>query len=160
MPDPGAGVYHLGYTQDMKYIGIDYGSKRVGVAVSDAEGTIAFPRSVLKNDNRLMGHLRLVAEEEKPDLIIVGDTLSHSSGRNTVSADADAFVETLAAETGVTVKRGFEVWSSIEASRYAPEESPHHDAAAAAIILQRYIDMNAGMNTDNTNMNTRTDRLR
>ena len=34
----------------MKYLGIDFGSKRVGIAVSDENGQMAFPHSVILND--------------------------------------------------------------------------------------------------------------
>ena len=39
------------YHKDMKYLGIDYGEKRVGIAISDEEGKVAFPKIVLKNNN-------------------------------------------------------------------------------------------------------------
>jgi putative Holliday junction resolvase len=127
----------------MKYMGIDYGSKRVGVAVSDANGTIAFPRGTLANDATLMAMLSDTVKNEKIERIIVGDTRSHGGGSNPITPEAEKFTEELARLTGLSVSRAFEVFSSIEASRYAPETKQHDDAAAAAIILQRFLDMNA-----------------
>jgi RNase H-fold protein (predicted Holliday junction resolvase) len=42
------------YDVVMKYLGIDYGEKRVGIAVSDVEGKVAFPKVVLENNAQLL----------------------------------------------------------------------------------------------------------
>lgn len=127
----------------MKYLGIDYGSKRIGVAVSNIEGTIAFPRSTFPNDRTLMPALVELAKSERVERIVVGDTRSHGGGENPITAEAETFIEALASRTGLQVSPAFEVFSSIEASRYAPETKPHDDSAAAAVILQRFLDMHA-----------------
>jgi putative Holliday junction resolvase len=121
----------------MRYIGIDYGKRRVGVAVSDADGKIAFPRGTLSNDGRVVQAIVELAAQEKADRIILGDTLSHSGAANPVTAEANQFKEHLVA-AGLSVESGFEAWSSIEASRESGHD--HDDASAAAIILQRYLD--------------------
>ena len=128
----------------MKYLGIDYGAKRIGVAVSNNEGTIAFPRETVENDARMFAKLAQIIADEKIQSIIVGDTRSYSNLANPVTKDAEAFGERLRKETSLPVNLVGEAGSSIEASRYAPEDSGHSDGAAAAIILQRYIDMRTG----------------
>jgi len=125
----------------VKYLGIDYGAKRVGVAVSDVGGSIAFPRATLPNDAKLLGALAQVIRDEKIERVIVGDTRSHGGGENPITQDAERFMDDVARETGVPVSRAFEVFSSIEASRFAPKGKEHDDAAAAAVILQRFLDM-------------------
>ncbi|OGG56499.1 hypothetical protein A3D71_02415 [Candidatus Kaiserbacteria bacterium RIFCSPHIGHO2_02_FULL_55_20] len=125
----------------MKYLGIDYGAKRVGVAVSDDGGTIAFPRTTLPNDDKLLSQLTTLINGEKIGSIVVGDTRSHGGKDNPVTAEAEAFVSALQKTFDVSVERVWEMWSSIEASRYAPEGKEHNDASAAAIILQRFLDM-------------------
>lgn len=125
----------------MKYLGIDYGAKRVGLAVSDAGGNIAFPRATLANDEKLLSQISALVKEEKIEALVVGDTRSHGGGDNPVTAEAESFVSILEAEVRVPVERVFEAWSSIEASRYAVKGNEHNDAAAAAIILQRYLDI-------------------
>jgi putative Holliday junction resolvase len=125
----------------MKYLAIDYGAKRVGVAVSNSEGTIAFPRRTFSNDEKLIPTLKKLAADEQAEHIIVGDTRTVSGVENNITKEAEAFVDALARETGLPVSRAFEAWSSIEASRYAPDGKTHDDAAAAAIILQRFLDM-------------------
>lgn len=125
----------------MRYLGIDYGAKRIGVAISDEEGTMAFPRVILDNDTRALPLLKQDIEEQKVGCIVVGDTMSYSGLRNPVTDDVDAFIELLKKETGLPVERAFEAGSSIEASRYAPEGESHNDSVAAAVILQRFLEM-------------------
>ena len=124
----------------MKYLGIDYGAKRVGLAVSDAAGSIAFPRATLPNDTQLFSQLEELVKNEKISAIVVGDTRSHGGKDNPVTASAEAFVEALQKALAIPVERVWEMWSSIEASRYAPEGKGHDDASAAAVILQRFLD--------------------
>ena len=125
----------------MKYLGIDYGAKRIGIAVSDAAGAIAFPRTTILNNAQVLENILQVTKEEKIERIVVGDTRAFSGFENPVTKDAEAFIEVLKKATGLEVVKGWEAGSSIEASRYAPEDAGHEDGAAAAIILQRYLDM-------------------
>lgn len=125
----------------MRYLCIDYGSKRVGVALSDERGAIAFPKMTLENDGKLFGALKAMIERERVEHVVLGDTRTVAGAENPVTKEAEAFGERLARESGKPLSRAFEAWSSIEASRYAPEGSEHDDAAAAAIILQRFLDM-------------------
>ena len=125
----------------MKHLCIDYGAKRVGIAVSDEGGTIAFPREIVANDSSLLGHLKLLVARESIGLIVVGDTLSHGGAHNAVSDAAAAFSDDLTKKTGIPVTRSWEAWSSMEAGRHAPKGHEHDDAAAAAFILQRFLDM-------------------
>ena len=52
------------YTDHMKYMGIDYGTKRIGIAVSDDGGTIAFPRVVIQNTPKLFTELLDIIKSE------------------------------------------------------------------------------------------------
>ncbi len=126
-----------------KYLGIDYGAKRIGIAVSNTEGTIAFPRETIPNDAQLSALLKRLVADEKIESIVVGDTRSFSNLENPVTKEAENFVARLKNESALPVQSAWEAGSSVEASRYAPEDSGHSDGAAAAIILQRFIDMKA-----------------
>ena len=55
-------LYHTIFR--MRYLGIDYGSKRVGLALSDEAGTIGFPHAILKNTRRLIDELRVIIAKE------------------------------------------------------------------------------------------------
>ncbi len=120
----------------MRYLGLDYGAKRIGLALS-SEG-IAFPQGIIANDNNLFPFLREMVEREKVSSIVVGDTRTLGGSANPITKDAEAFMKRLAKETNLPVLGAREAESSREASRYVEET---RDDAAAAIILQRYLDM-------------------
>ncbi len=124
----------------MRYLGIDYGAKRVGLAVSDVAGTIAFPRATVVNDAKLFDRLSALITEEKIERIVVGDTRAFSGFENLVTKEAGLFMNKIQSLSGLPVTSAWEAGSSVEASRYAPTDD-HEDGAAAAIILQRYMEM-------------------
>lgn len=137
----------------MKVIGIDYGTKRIGIAVSDDEGTMAFPRTVLKNNGAVAVIARL-AEEEGADRIVVGVSLNAEGEENKVMGDIHPFVERLKDISGIPVSFESEQFTSMHAgNNYLPGEhrgsisrvrgergNASLDASAAALILQRYLD--------------------
>ena len=125
----------------MKYLCIDYGSKRIGLAVSDTAGVIAFPRTTLQNDDHVMELIREVIRDEKIESVVMGDTKSHGGAANSVSSEANTFADKIKNQTGLPVGSSWEAWSSIEAGKFAPKGREHDDAAAAAFILQRFLDM-------------------
>ena len=128
-----------------KIIGIDYGEKRIGVALSDEGGKVAFPFSVVPNDKNALFALRSLCEEEKAGRIVMGESLNSLGKDNQVMAGARLFVETLAKETGLLVSFEQEFMTSVEAHRSSFKEQGKRgrqevDASAAALILQRYLD--------------------
>ncbi len=125
----------------MRYLGIDYGAKRIGLAISDEGGSIAFPRETIANMSGVRAAIKEIIEKENIGFVVVGDTKSHGGIANPVTSHAERFVAELKEELNVPVAYGWEAGSSVEASRYAPEGKGHDDSAAAAIILQRFLDM-------------------
>ena len=131
----------------MKYIGIDYGTKRVGVAVSDASGTLARPFGVLKNTSTLIGELEGIIAKEGVDSIVIGN-----SEGNKVQEYINELVGQLTLTTMLPVDLMNESFSSVEAhGRKGKEQTSARqskaqkkpddlDARAAAVILQRYLD--------------------
>ena len=124
----------------MRYIGIDYGAKRIGIAVSDEKGQFAFPRETVPNDTSVIDRIAKIIHRDGVGEIVMGDTRADTGAENLITKDADDFVEQLTAHTGFLVHRSREAWSSLEAARFAPKGKEHDDAAAAAIILQRFLD--------------------
>ncbi len=124
----------------MKYLGIDYGAHSVGFAVSDSGGMIAFPHDVVPNNQTLLPFILERIEKERIGAIVVGDTRVLSGAANPITAEADEFIKVLREKAGIPVETIWEMWSSIEASRFAPKGEEHNDASAAAVILQRYLD--------------------
>lgn len=124
----------------MRYLGIDYGEGSVGLALSDRDGSFAFPHANYPNDGKLVDAIAALVLREGVAEIVVGDTLADTGGRNPITAQSDVFAAALERATGLPVRRTREAWSTHEAARYAPIDKKHDDSAAAAIILQRYLD--------------------
>ncbi|MEN9413466.1 MAG: hypothetical protein RLZZ342_553 [Candidatus Parcubacteria bacterium] len=123
----------------MRYIGLDFGMKRIGISLSDLAGSFAFPKDIFENDARSVERIAALAREEHVTELVLGDTLAANGEHNPLSAFADEFARKLEG-AGFVVHRTREAWSSAEAMRYAPPGKRHDDSAAAAIILQRFLD--------------------
>ena len=130
-----------------RMIGIDYGEKRVGVAVSDDWLLFAFPRTVLQNDDKLLDVLAQLAEDEKATVFVLGESDNPQGGMNTIMRRITIFAEAIKVRTGLQVEFVSEAYSSAEARRALDERVKNRkeqnvsvDAAAAAIILQTYLD--------------------
>lgn len=124
----------------MRYLGLDYGAKRIGVAISNAEGTIAFPRKTVPNDSGAIELLKEMLVSEKVEAIVLGDTRTISGEANPVTEKTEQFAKRIADASGLPLHFAREAGSSVAVSDSAPGDS-HDDAAAAAFILQRYLDM-------------------
>ncbi len=122
----------------MRHIGIDYGSKRIGIALSDEGGTLAFPEITLPNDKKAVGAIVALARERGADDIVVGEPLSLRGGENPLMKRINSFIEALKRSGGTNIHLEKEFLTSDEARRHTASE--HEDAAAAALILQRYLD--------------------
>lgn len=128
----------------MKYLGIDYGTKRVGTAVSDEEGKIAFPQTVLKNDKNLTAALAALCRERGVSEIVIGDSRKLSGEPNAISPEIEKLKIALAEETKLQTHYEPEFWSSAQAERFQGK-TDKLDASAAAIILQSFLDKKHGM---------------
>jgi putative Holliday junction resolvase len=130
----------------MKYLGIDYGTKRVGLALSDETGTIARPFLVLKNTPNLISDIEKIIQSEKVEGIVVG-----GSGGNKIETDINEFIGQLSLVTLIPIEKITEAFTSYEAhdregkesrndrQTKKPEKPDNLDARAAAIILERFL---------------------
>lgn len=126
----------------MRYLGLDYGKKRIGVAVSDADGGFAFPRETIPNDHTTIDRLMKLVSEEGIGAIVLGDARAINGAENPITSETEQFAKTIETHLKISVNPIWEAWSSVEAGRFAPKGKEHDDSAAAAIILQRYLDTN------------------
>lgn len=122
----------------MKYLGIDYGTKRVGIAVSDDDGSFAFPRTIVPTIDAL-AEITTIVTEEKVQHIIIGESVASNGEVNDVQAAVKKFADMLQSKTGIPVHFEREDFSSVEAHRYQTTAGSRDDSAAA-IILQRFLD--------------------
>lgn len=123
----------------IKYLGIDYGKKRIGLAVSDDQGRLAFPKAVLKNDFELIPYIKSLIESEKIDKIVLGESLNYSMDPNPIMEEIRNFRIKIENITDKPIFFEPEYLSSAEASR-VQGQNLMNDASAAAIILQRFLD--------------------
>jgi putative holliday junction resolvase len=139
----------------LRIIGLDLGERRIGVAISDPTGTLARPVSVLERPPGDADALRVVtdeirrltADEDGVESIVLGLPRRLDGTPNDMTPRVEAFARQLHAASGLPVALQDERLSSREAeSRLALREKDWRarkkkiDAAAAAIILQDYLD--------------------
>ena len=104
-----APVVHLGRSRvvvSARVLGLDLGSKRIGVALSDASATIATPFTVLHRAKRRADDHAAIArlvEEEEVQVVVVGLPLSLSGALGPAAQAAAAEAEALATVLGVPV---------------------------------------------------------
>ena len=122
----------------MKFIGVDYGAKRIGVAVSDDGGRIAFPRVIVENTKGAIGEIVRIVAAEGAEHIVVGESLNASGEENEIMKEARPFAASLADASNLPFSFEKEFFTSVEARRFQTEGRA--DDRAAAIMLQRYLD--------------------
>lgn len=125
----------------MRLLGIDYGTKRVGVAISDDQGSMAFPHVVLPNDAALLKSIEEIIEKEEVGKIIIGHSLDRDGEPNPIHAKVEELIQDLTLITGLPVELEPEQYTTKEATRFQGK-TDMTDASAASIILNSYITRN------------------
>lgn len=124
----------------MKYLGIDYGDKRVGLAWSDSEGKIAFPRKTLANvGNRVCAEIKKIAKKENISEIVLGLPVTFGGQDSEQTKKVRQFAKKLQGALTLKIEFENEILSSRIARRSAGAKK-NVDESAAAIILQSYLD--------------------
>jgi putative Holliday junction resolvase len=135
----------------MKYLGIDYGSKRVGLSLSDEEGELAFPYKIIQNNLELVDTIHNICGAEEVSAIILGESHDLSGKPNKIMGSIEEFKRNLEAELDLLVflekefmtsvfARGNDGKSINDARKNKKEKSKNIDDSASALILQRYLD--------------------
>lgn len=125
----------------MKALGIDYGEKNIGIAISDEEGMMAFPRTTIRNTASVPDDIVRLCEEEKIETVVLGVPVSFSGMESEQARITVAFGANLAKRVGVPVVHENEVLSSKMADMLGSTKA-NRDQNAAAIILQTWLDRN------------------
>jgi len=137
----------------MRYLGIDYGTKRVGIAMSDDSGSIAFPHKILPNDMVLIDSIHNICGEEEIAAIVLGESHDLSGKPNKIMGSIEELKHNLEAELDLPVYLQKEFMTTVEARgregkdqnnarKVTKNRQSAADASAAALILQRYLDKN------------------
>jgi putative Holliday junction resolvase len=140
----------------MRFLGIDYGTKRIGVSTSDEEGVLAFPKEIILNNSNSFKRLGEIIKEESTKEIVVGESVDFSGKLNVLSARIEVFILELKDKFKLPIHKQKEFLTTVEArrpkngkkslnqsqshSRLKQIKSGRIDASAAALILQRYLD--------------------
>ena len=135
----------------MRVLGLDIGARRIGLALSDEEGRIAFPEGHLerRGPRRDLEALQTLISERDVRAIVVGLPL-HLDGRSGSAASAAReFAARLGEATGLPVELIDERWTTVEAERHlrtAGRRTAERrgrgtvDAVAATLLLSTYLD--------------------
>lgn len=132
-----------------RLLGVDYGSKRVGLAISDPEGRFALPLGVVarKDDRGVARRISEIVLREGVAGLVVGEPRRLDGTRGEAAERAARFARRLETATGLPVALVDESLTSVEAERRlgaagvdAAPESGRVDAVAAQILLQEALD--------------------
>lgn len=123
----------------MRYLGIDYGSKRIGVALSDPSGRMAFPKCVVQNAKTTMDDLLTMIKQEGVGAIVAGESRDKNGFENLIMQEARPFCDALAQTAGIPIYYRLESYTSVQAAKIQGDNAMN-DASAASIILQTYLD--------------------
>lgn len=133
----------------MRILGIDFGERRVGVAISDIDATLATPLLTLdrKNDRSVIKQLLEIVESELIEALVVGEPCRLDGTRGPAAERAAAFAGKLAQAAGLPYELVDEALTSVAARERLHEAGvdlrrhPERiDAVAAQIILQEALD--------------------
>jgi putative holliday junction resolvase len=135
----------------LRILAVDHGEKRIGIALSDPTATIASPLMVIAHTSRTIDAAQVAAlvTEHGAGLILVGQSFDEDGHPNAAGRSAARFAEALRMQSTIPVEMWDETLSTQDAraGRIALGVSRrkrvgHHDALAAVVILQSYLEAN------------------
>jgi putative holliday junction resolvase len=138
----------LTLTEIKRIIAIDYGEKRVGIAITDPLRLFAYPLVTLKNDDTLLQNINMLLNEYDCEMIILGFPLKESGEHSTSTKMVLEFKEKLSKTTALPIEYVDERYSSSIAQQRIIESVPSKkkrrdkslvDKNAASIILEDYL---------------------
>lgn len=133
----------------MRYLGIDYGTSKIGLALSDENGSMGFPHGIVANTPRLIDELCALIAKENVGALVIGESRTLAGEENPIVQDARALGARVAERAGIPVFFESEVFTTAQARRLpaggqarpsrAPKRRADVDASAAALILTSYL---------------------
>ncbi len=133
-----------------RYLGIDYGSVRIGLALSDPLKIIASGFTTIQNDDRCLEKILSIIKEQNVDKIIVGKPLNLKGEMGTKAVEVLQFVKKLQEITSIEIHQIDERFTSVMAQasilamgtpkKKRQQNKGKVDEVASAILLQGYLD--------------------
>lgn len=133
----------------MRYLAIDHGQKRSGLAISDASETLVSPYAVIEtaNQQELLRRILKIIDAEQIEAVVIGLPLNMNGSEGPRAKNVHQFASTLEKKTDTPVFLQDERLSSFEANCLSQElnltrkkKKKRLDAIAAAAILRAFID--------------------
>jgi putative pre-16S rRNA nuclease len=136
----------------MRCLGIDFGSSRIGIAISDDLGMLAHPLETIPNDSKFLSRLQKIVLEKGVARIVVGIPRNMDGSYGPSAEKAKLFLSQLKSEFGdVQLIAWDERLTTVEAQRLlhaagrdVKKSRPVIDQVAAQVLLQSYLDSVAG----------------
>lgn len=130
-------------SNSVKYLGIDYSKKKVGLAMGESDSRIAVPLEVIPGGEDVLERIVKLAKEEKIEAFVLGIPVPVHEEQPLVQFErVKAFAERLKEVSGLPVHEIDEVMTTREAKRVQSEYGSKvgEDALAAMMILQEFLD--------------------
>jgi putative Holliday junction resolvase len=135
----------------MKYLGIDYGEKRIGLSISDESGSMAFPYKIIVNNLELIDTIHNICGQEEILAIVLGESHDLSGKPNKIMGSIEEFKRNLEIELDIPIYYEKEFMTTVfargndgkkinNARKEKIKKNKKSDDSASALILQRYLD--------------------
>ncbi|MEZ4194968.1 MAG: RuvX/YqgF family protein [Candidatus Paceibacterota bacterium] len=123
----------------MRKLGIDYGSKRVGLAITDESGKMAFPHKVLKNSPALAKEIEAIINTEKIGEVVIGHSLDKDNNPNKIQEEIEELMMDLTLSVGLPIHLEPEQFSTKADALQIQGRNNMTDASAPTLILDSFI---------------------
>ena len=123
----------------MRYLGIDYGTKKVGIAISDSGGSFAIPYKVLENDSTLQTTIKEICKKEVILTIVLGESVDYKNRPNPIMKEITTLRKNLEELLDIPIVFQKEILTTKEAERLQGSNDAT-DASAAALILRSFLE--------------------
>jgi putative Holliday junction resolvase len=124
----------------MRTLGIDFGSKRIGIALSDETGQFALPYSVVSNGPQALTEIQEICALNNVSTIVIGESKNFDGKENPIMNEIHEFIEKLKEHVSFPIILHPEFMTSAQAE-HIQGKNDMLDASAAAVILGSYLDM-------------------
>ena len=132
----------------MRYLGIDFGIKRVGLAITDPEGRMAFPLMTIERTTRkcFFDQLMQIIQEQNIEAIVVGLPIGLNGQETLTTRQVNNFIASLKRRTSLPIHTVNEALTSYESENLLKKQGvkgkkrkKHLDKLAAVLILETFL---------------------
>ncbi len=136
------------FSEPTRILGIDFGLKRIGLALSDPLRIFAYPFKTLVNDKIFWNEFRKIMEEKNIETIVLGYPLKENGNKSEIAGEIEKFSDELKKKFGIRIILWDEIYTSVIAQEKILESVTKKskrrnkgllDQNSAAIILQEYL---------------------